>query len=228
MIRPSNPAVVCLSDRPDGIRTWTKCEYHLLEWLTSGPFLAAWCQICQQGRSGAYSPTALRKALTNLRNKGWCQRFSIHTLSPRQPKNPYLVCQPGEPCPNFQELKGKLKLLGSQALRWQTLRVYLPSRQASNLFGRPYFGIGTPEAHAYRIAITQVVSVSRVNFPADGQEWIWDTHPGFRPYEQPLGIRVQEKGHPPYAVGLLAEQSSKALARLHAHGSQRGWPVELW
>lgn len=248
MKRPSESTLLDTSGRPVGIHAWSKCDYHLLKLLTSGPLLPTKSQLCQPGLRGLFSRTAIRSALRNLRNEGWLQRYNVHLHNPQLPDQPLLVCQSGQACPNFRELKAMLKGRDHQSPTWQSLHVYLPSRQAANLFGTPYFGVGTPETHAYRLAISHVVSlVSTQSIPTPTTstwatstwaesswpesiraDWIWDTCVNIRPYQRVLGICLEISDGSTRAVGIISAQGCQTLERLHAHCSERGWPIELW
>lgn len=121
MKRPSESTLLDTSGRPVGIHAWSKCDYHLLKLLTSGPLLPTKSQLCQPGLRGLFSRTAIRSALRNLRNEGWLQRYNVHIHNPQLPDQPLLVCQSGQACPNFRELKAMLKGRDHQSLTWQSL-----------------------------------------------------------------------------------------------------------
>ena len=222
---PIETVVPDFRQRPAGVRIWSRCEYHFLQLLTSGPLLPTKKQLCRPALRGPFSTTAARKAISNLCQRRWIERYRIAVCGPQPPDEPLLICHPGDDCPNFRRLKAKLKRQRESTIRWRTLRVYLPSRQAAGLFGAPYLAIETHKTHGYRTAISH--AVSRLHAPAT-LDWIWDTQRTSRLYEHVIGLCITIDNRPPRVIGITSEQSCRSLQELHAHALTQRLPIELW
>ncbi len=225
-MKRTNDTPACDStQRPAGIRIWSRCEYHVLKLLTSGPLLPTTRQLCRPALKGRFSTTAMRKAISKLHQQQWIERYRIEAFTTPLADKPRFIDQPAKPCPDFRQLKAGITHESDALSEWRTLRVYLPSRQAANLFGSPYRAIEDLQTHAYRIAISHALSRSGSRASI---AWIWETLPNLQPQERALGLRIETAGRPTRVIAILHAQSSHSLERLHAHCRTQRWPIELW
>lgn len=211
-----------------GLRLWTPCEYHLLEILTSGPYLLTQRQLAESSIAGLFVARAIRKALQRLQEQGWLQPHGLRTcLAPLQ-KHPLLLCEAGTECPDLRELQAIARRRELDSQVWQSRIVWLPSRRTSGLFGSPWYSAGSTQTQALHFALSELVAREDGSRSSTDPVWIWDPRPAFRPYERVLGIRRTTCDGSIHAAGVVSAQSLKSLQLLHTFAAKQDWTLELW
>lgn len=211
-----------------GLRLWTQCEYHLLQQLTSGPYLLTKKQITQSMITGSFPARVIRKALRRLQEQGWLQQHGLRTCLAPLPSHPLMVCEPGSGDLDLRSLKTIAQRRDRESRIWQSRIVWLPSRQASGLFGSPCYGLGSTQTQALHVALSERVARNDNGPSPTGHTWLWDQRPTFRPYERVIGIRRTMSDGTIQVTGVVGAQSLKSLQQLHSAAAVQDWTLELW